>query len=502
MKKTVAFITATCLFLTAIPFGVFADDKEHEEVIEITESKLQDNIVTTKHSAVINGKELSYTAKTGSMVLESGGELCEMFFTSYTLDGEDPGERPITFAFNGGPGSSSNYIQMGCLGPRRVELDEKGHTMSLPAKIVDNENSILDLTDLVFIDPVTTGYSHAVDKSKESEFIGYENDIRSVGDFIRLYINRNKRWGSEKYIAGESYGTFRAVGLCEYLADTYNIYVNGLMLISAINNFAEDFIIEGNDTPYAVFLPTFAADAWYHKKLSKEYTAMALEDYLDEVRDFVANEYVPALFKGNRLEEAEKDKLAEKIASYTGISKEHVLSVNNRLSMGDFCSQLFKDEALMVGRLDGRLTGPATSGTLDDGSADPSSSSIDTAFGNTYLDYLTNELGFETDIPYIPLNPDTSGNWSFPLNWGLGTASQEKTIYECMSKNKFLKIWVICGYYDAATPFYGSEWIYSHVFLDDERKDNLRFTYYPSGHMFYADKASFDQFRKDAEEWY
>ncbi len=510
MKRTIAMITLSCLLFGAIPFGVYAKAGEEPDPSSTTQEaesvpaaqQPKDNLVTTKHTAVIKGKSIPYTATTGSMVVESGGQLCEMFFTAYTVDDEKSTDRPITFAYNGGPGSSCSYIHMGCLGPRRVELDDTGAPVSLPAKITDNGNSLLDITDLVFIDPVGTGYSHAVDPDKRDEFIGYDNDIRSVGDFIRLYINRYKRWGSEKYLAGESYGTVRTVGLCKYLSDTYSMFINGLMLISSVNNYASVFEIEGNEIPYATYLPTYAADAWYHKALSDEYTSMKLEDFLDEVREFVSKEYVPALFMGNRITDEEKDQLAGKIASYTGLSKDHVLGNNLRISLEDFCSELLKDKKLMVGRLDGRFTGPVTSGSIEDGASDPSEFTIDIATGNTYVDYLTTELEFQTDIPFVPLSLDVNYDWQYPGYNGLGTLSQEQIIYECMSKNPFMKVWVLCGYYDSATPFYGAEWVYSHVFLNDEDKDNLSFTYYPSGHMIYIDKASFDKFRSDAEKWY
>jgi carboxypeptidase C (cathepsin A) len=512
MKKIIALLMAAGLILCMLTTGLYAATGDSEQASEAAsdeagsqaddkanEAPVKDNIVRTKHTVEIQGKTIPYTAEAGTMVLNSGGVYCEMFYAAYTRDDvENTDDRPLTFAFNGGPGSSCIYIQFGCLGPRKAELDETGYALSLPAKIIDNENSILDMTDLVFIDPVGTGFSRAINKDEENEFFGYDNDIRSVGDFIRQYVNRHKRWGSEKYIAGESYGTTRAVGLSKYLSDRYGMYINGLMLVSTANDFNALISSGGNETSYALYIPTYAADAWYHGKVSEEYKDMELEDYLKEVRSFVEEEYVPVLFKGRSISKDEKEKTAGKLSGYIGVSEDFCLKNNLRISLDDFSTELLGDEKLRVGRLDGRITGPVTSGSLDDGTSDPSSSSTDIAFVNAYLKYVTEELEYETDTPFFPLALEV--DWSLADDSGL--IGQEDVVYESMSKNPYMKIWVICGYYDGATPFYSAEWVYNHVFLNEETEKNLSFTYYPSGHMFYVDKASFDQFRKDAEKWY
>ncbi len=515
----------TSLLVCALAVGVAADSKASKPEPEKTEagaenktgaqeedateedaqeaSAPEDHVVRTTHSITLGGEKISYTAEAGTMALTSGGDACEIFYTAYTKNGvKDKGERPITFAFNGGPGSSSFYLHMACLGPRCAELDEVGNAKTLPAKIIDNENSILDMTDLVFIDPVGTGYSRAAEGVDPTAFYGYEADNRTVGDFIRQYVNRNKRWASEKYLAGESYGTTRAVGVCEYLSDQYSIFLNGLMLISSANDYSVLVGCEGNETPYALALPTYAADAWYHKKLSKEYQDMNLEDYLEKVRDFVQKEYVPALFMGNRLTQKEEKDLAKKMSEFIALDEEDILQANLRIDLDTFSPKLLEDQKLMIGRYDGRITGPVTAGDLSNGSADPSSSSTDIALGNTFEAYLTEELNYETDTEFIPLSLDVNSAWTFLPEGELGYPSQESTIHDLMAKNKFLKVWVLCGYYDNATPFYATEWTFSHVFLDKERSKNLSLTYYPSGHMFYVDKEAFAKFRKDAENWF
>ena len=488
------------LILALLPAAAFADEEVPEQAAPEAAAP-QDDLVTTQHTAVIQGEEIAYTVTVGTMAVQTGGEACEFFFRSYTRDGvENIAERPITFAFNGGPGSCSYYLEFGCLGPRRAEMSEDGHSLSLPPRFVDNGNSLLDITDLVFIDAIGTGYSRPAEGAELSSFIGYENDVRSFGDFIRQYINRYKRWGSEKYIAGESYGTTRAVGICNYLSDNYAVNVNGLMLLSTINDFSQAIPSASNELPYAVFFPTFAADAWYHGMLGEHYQAMELEEYLDEVRDFVSTEYVPALFRGSRLTDAERNGLAERISSYLGLPEDYVIEKNNRIAEDDFLNGLLRENNLKIGRMDGRYTGLL----IDDGS-DPSSVESNLILGNAYYTYLTEELNYQTDRPYLPFNGEVSDGWTSPapdLAWLGGYFSQEEIIRSCMAKNPYLKVWVNCGYYDSATPFYAAEWVYAHVFLNEESRDNLSFSYYPSGHMFYLEKTSFDQFREEAQNWY
>ena len=530
MKKALAVAAAASMLMIALPTAAWSSESaqtqtgtsaEEASVIETKEEagdpsddsfapqddgtqdkeEVQDHIVSTNHTAVIQGREISYTAQTGTMVLETGGHNCEIFFTAYTLDGvDDPSTRPVTFAFNGGPGSASMYLHLGCFGPRRIDVDENGYAKTMPANLVDNENSLLDLTDIVMIDAVGTGYSRSLEDTMDP-FLGYDNDNRTFGDFIRLYINRNNRWGSKKYIAGESYGTARAAGVCKYLADACSLNINGLILISSINDFSSVVPAEGNDLPYATILPTLAADAWFHGILAPEYQEMKLEDYLDEVRGFVENEYAPALFRGSGFSEEELDTLADKYAGYTGLKKDYVLRSNLRVNLDDFLTEFLKDKKLVAGRLDGRITGPATEGSMDDGESDPSTAAFNLSFGNAINNYIVSELGFQTDRPYIPSNLDVNEAWSFPVGNEGGYLAQEQMIGDCISQNPFLKVWILCGYYDGATPFYAAEYTFRHVFLNDNLKDHLSFSYYPCGHMIYMEKESFDKFRKDAENW-
>ena len=489
MKKLLSLVLTLCL-LAALT-GALA------------QASAEEALSVTHHTAEIAGQTLSYTATAGRLPVEVDGNQCNMFFTAYTLDGvEDPGDRPVTFAFNGGPGSASVYLHLGMMGPRRVDVNDDGAPNALPTRLVDNSSSILDMTDLVFIDPVGTGYSRAAEGTDPEAFWTYESDVASVGEFIRMYTSRNGRWGSPKYVAGESYGTTRAVGVADYLFQRYTMSLNGVMLISSINDLSTgpEQKNEATELSYALYLPTYAAIAWYHGVLDEKYQSMSLEDYMAEVRAFAGDDYQAALFKGTRLTADEISDIAGRIAGYIGLDKTDVIRANLRVFIDDFCTGLLKHRRLMVGRLDGRMTGPLTQGSIADGEADPSASIVDTAFGNTVNQYLAGELDYHTDLLYDCLGDAPNKAWKY--NQDNRFLDQKETIYNIMSRNSFLKVWVLCGYYDLATPFFAAEWVYDHVFLNAENQDNLRFTYYPSGHMIYMYRPSLEQFRKDAEEWY
>ena len=489
-----AKLAALLLILCMLPCAALGDGEASRPV-------LTDNLVETKHSMEIGGKQIDYTATTGTIALENELGQYEIFFTAYTVDSADgPAERPVTFAFNGGPGSASLWLHMGLLGPERIALNEEGKIEKIPVGTKPNEYCILDMTDLVFIDPVGTGYSGALPGTDENTFFSYDNDIQSVGDFIRLYTNRYGRWASPKYLAGESYGTTRAIGLCDYLRSKHHLALNGIMLVSSANDFAAIETTAGNELPYVNYLPSFAAAAWYHKKADEEYLAMELEDYLEDVKAYAAGDYLSLLYRGSRISKAEKEAAAMKIAAYIGVSKEFVLKHNLRVSLEDFNLELLSDRKLMIGRTDSRYTGPVVEGDLGDGSSDPSSLGISEAFSGVFNQYVSQVLDYHTDQPYTVLSDDVNEKWSF--NSDNHAIAQETTIHDCMSANGQMKIWVLCGRYDLATPFFAAEWVYSHIFLNDELQANLSFTYYPSGHMFYLHEPSIAQFRQDAEAWY
>ena len=460
-----------------------------------------DNLVVTENSATIDGKTVDYTTTTGTLRLGTDDGPYDIFFIAYTAKGvEDISKRPITFAFNGGPGSASLWLHMGLLGPERIDVDPEGMLERLPAGHSPNAYSILDMTDLVFIDPVGTGYSRMSGNLDSSVLYDMGNDIASVSDFIRLYVSRYDRWSSPRYLVGESYGTVRAVGVCDYLTSVYHMSLNGLMLVSSANDYAAMYFAPGNETPYISFFPTYAAAAWYHGKVGEPYRNMALEAFLDEARAFAAGDYLSALYQGTRLSDAQRDDIAARMADFIGLSKEYILKKDLRVSMEDFCAELMAEQKQMIGRLDSRYTGPLMDGNIGTGSNDPSSIGITEAFTGAFVDYVSRELNYSTDVDYQALSYDVLSRWSFDHDNRF--VSQENTIRNCMSANKFLKVWVLSGYYDRATPFFGTEWVFSHLFLNPELQDNLSFSYYPAGHMFYMVESCIKRFHEEAKAWY
>ena len=354
------------------------------------------------------------------------------------------------------------------------------------------------MTDLVFIDPVGTGFSDTLGDTDKSAFYDYSNDIRYVSDFIRLYIQKYDRWSSPKYLAGESYGTTRAVGVSNCLLYEYHIALNGMLLISTANDFSVLLKSSSNDIYYVNYLPTYAASAWYHKKLSKKYQSMKLETFLKKVQDFASGEYLTALYKGERLTEKEKRKTANTLSSYIGLPAKLILDNNLRIDLDTFRMSLLADDDLMIGRYDSRYTGPLITDLY--GENDPSGYGITEAYTSAYCDYLSKSLGYKNYADYNVIPDEVIQNWTF--GYDNQYVSQEDDIRNIMSRSKDLKIWVVCGYYDLATPYSSSEWVYSHVFMNEPLRKNISFTYYKSGHMFYAEENSLKQFRKDAEKWY
>jgi carboxypeptidase C (cathepsin A) len=463
----------------------------------------KDDVVTTRHKAKIGGKSLAYTATCGTWVLKEeavkAGEKkdehdgvkprASMFFTAYTLDGvKDVAARPITFCFNGGPGSSSVWVHLGVFGPKRVKLDREGNAGTPPYQLIDNEFSLLADSDLVFIDPIGTGYSRMVEGEKTKEFHDYQRDLESVGEFIRLYCTRKHRWGSPKFIGGESYGTTRACGLAGHLQEKYGMYLNGLLLISVALDFQTIRFDIGNDLPPVVFLPTYAATAWFHKKLPADLQKRSLKSVIDEVEKFAAGEYSAALFAGASLAKAESDAIAKKLARYTGLSLDYVKSTGLRVNIHRFCKQLLRDEGKTVGRLDSRFTGVDRDSAGEHYEYDPAHAAIGGAFAAGINDYLRRELKYESDLPYNVLaGLYMSWGWNENIN---RYVTVSETLRKAMSMNPHLKVYVGNGYYDFATPHFASDYTFNHLALDDGLRKNISTHYYAAGHMMYIHQES------------
>ncbi len=459
--------------------------------------------VETQHSLRLrNGEQINFTAKAGYVLLktEEGEPRAKIFYMAYTKNGiSSAAERPLTIAFNGGPGSSSVWLHMGALGPRRIVMDKEGNSMAPPYQVVDNEYSWLKWTDLVFVDPVMTGYSRPMEGVDKKEFLGFEEDIKAVGEFIQRYVTLNKRWASPKYLAGESYGTTRAAGLSDYLLDRYGMYLNGLVLISQITNFQTARFSRGNDLPYLLFLPTYAATAWYHKKLDPAYSD--LHKLLEEVEEFALGEYAIALMKGDQLSEMEKEHIAEKLSQYTGLSTTYLLQANLRPVIHKFCKELRRDEGLTVGRLDSRFTGKDYDGTGDRYEFDPSyDKTIYGPFTTAVYDHLGSYLNYLSELPYeILTGRARPWNYSNVQNEFLNVA---ENLRSTLHKNPFMKVLICNGYYDLATPYFATKYTLNHMFLDPGLRKNITMKYFEAGHMMYIHQASLEKFTVVVEQFY
>ncbi len=468
-----------------------------------------DRVVTTHHTIRVGRRELSYSVTTGTIVLreeaeakerdgESEGEKARasVFFVAYTLqDAGDPAQRPVTFSFNGGPGSSSVWLHLGVLGPRRVEMGDAGEPLAPPARLTDNEFTLLVDTDLVFIDPVGTGYSRAVVGEKGKQFHTFKKDIESVGDFIRLYTSRYRRWASPKFLIGESYGTTRAAGLSGYLQERHGMYLNGLMLVSSVLDFQTLFFLPTNDVPYIVYLPSYAATAWYHKCLDAK-LQKNLQATVKEATDFALGPYATALLKGDALPAKERAKIAAQVARYTGLSADYVERSNLRIEIMRFTKELLRAKRRTVGRLDSRFTGVDRDSAGEQFEQDPSMSATMGPYAATFNDYIRRELGYESDLPYEILSMKTHEAWRFDDHENRFVEVAD-TLRKAIAMNPHLKVFVANGYFDLATPFLATEYTFDHLGLDPSLRANVSMAYYEAGHMMYVHKPSLAKLQKD-----
>jgi len=449
----------------------------------------EESLSVTKHSIQIDGKTLNYTATAGTILLkeDNGKPLASFFFIAYTKDGvKDKSRRPLLFSFNGGPGTASVWLHLGALGPRRVLYDDEGFALQPPYRLVDNEYSVLDMTDIVFIDPVATGYSRMVPGEDPHKYHGVMEDIESVGEFIRLYVTRNKRWESPKFVIGESYGTTRASGLAGHLRDRHLMYLNGVILISTTSLGVET----GGDLGYALIVPHYAATAWYHKKLPSDLQGKKLRDVLDEVEKFALGEYTLALVKGNDISADEKREIVRKLSRYTGLSADYIEKSNLRIDRGRFRKELLRDENRTVGRLDSRYKGIDKDSVGERYEYDPAMVDWEGAFPATFNHYIRTELKYETDLSYEV--------WGDVRPWKRDRyVSVGEMLRRAMTENKFLKVFIAEGYYDAACDYFTAEYVFSHLDLNGELKDRITFGYYESGHMMYIRKASLAKLKSD-----
>ena len=447
----------------------------------------EERLSRTPHVLTLGGERIAYTAAAGTLILrgDDGAPRAAVFSVAYTRDGvKEPASRPVTFAFNGGPGGAAVWVHLGGFGPRRVDLDAQGFPLPPPARLVDNEDSLLDVTDLVFVDPVSTGYSRPAPGVDAKEFHGFENDINSMADFIRLWLTRNGRMASPKLILGESYATLRACGLGARLIDRYGIRLNGLVLISAALNGISHGFDPGNDLPYVTFLPTYTAAAWYHRKLPPELSG-DLGRTLAEVEKFALEEYAPALLLGDWLPAERRRAVAGKLARYTGLSPDYVERANLRIEESRFCKEVLRDRRQTIGRIDARFTTVDLDAVGETGEFDPSLTRYDAPFAEAIVDYLRRDLGYREDDQVYERLTDQVFPWHFPNHENRYTDVAE-TLRQTMMKNPDMKVLIASGYYDLATPFFDAQLAVAHMLLPAAERPRIRFAEYECGHMVYT----------------
>lgn len=464
----------------------------------------QERLVVTEHRLDIGKKTLEYTATCGTLVLrdytpshdardgaappKQDKATAAFFFTAYTLKTKKPEARPVTFSFNGGPGSSSVWLHLGILGPQRVACDAVGNPPAPPYALVDNVHTLLTDSDLVFIDPVGTGLSRMAEGEKPNEYHAYQRDLDSVGEFIRLYLTRYGRWGSPKYLIGESYGTTRAAGLSLHLQDRHDVFLNGVMLVSLAMDFQTLSFDEGNELPYSLILPTYAATAWYHQALAPDLQALPLVEVLAQAEAFALGDYTAALMQGARLQGEAREAIVAQVARFSGLTAEYVRQVDLRPGEARFFKQLLRHRGRTVGRLDSRFLGDDRDDAGEHPEADPFLSAVLGAYAVGINRVLRETLRYETDQPYVVHAPiwdkwDWKGFENRYVNAG-------PSLRKAMQANPHMRVYVASGYYDLGTPHAAGDYTIHHLGLRDAARERVRISYFEAGHMMYIHQPS------------
>jgi len=475
------------LALALAPLSAHAADDKKKDDAAAAAPVPPPTVSITKHKGSFGGQAIAYTATTGETYLtdKDGKPVAAIFATSYVKEGGDPKTRPITFLYNGGPGSGSLWLHMGAFGPKRVVLPDAKDDGAPPYPVIDNPESLLDVTDLVFIDPVGTGFSHTLGGKDPKDYWGVSSDAKSIAEFIRTWLNENGRWASPKYIGGESYGTTRSVALINELEGSYNdVAVNGIILISTILDFGATAETQGNEMPYVLNLPSMATTAWYHHKLANPPATAA--EVAAQARAFAIGPYAAALLKGNQLGAEERASVRAELARLTGLSEPFVDNANLRISPGRFYKELLRDRGLTIGRLDTRYTGVDYDKAGEEPDNDPSFYGIDAAYTSAINSYLRGDLKLKTDRNYVTIGGVTGWDWKLTDQRGRdGEVYVNVAPYlgKALRENSGLRVFVGQGWYDFATPFFAAEYSMSRTGFDPSR---ISFHYYDAGHMMYV----------------
>jgi carboxypeptidase C (cathepsin A) len=462
----------------------------------------------TTHTLTIDGKALTYTARAGLITLhdDENKPTATVFYTADTLDGGNPSTRPVTFIYNGGPGSSTMWLRMGSIGPVRVLAANGEPSGPPPYRIADNPYSLIDKSDLVFIDMPDSGFGRIM-PDKEKSFFGVDQDVAAFGQFISDYISEFGRWNSPKFLFGESYGTTRSAALADYLVQQ-GIALNGVVLQSSILNFGLDFgsgaPIGGGDWPYVLYLPTEAATAWYHHKAVGAPSDLAT--FVDQVEHFALGEYLDALYRGDKISSGERDDVIRKLSNYLGLSPQYVRESNLRVPYTRFQAELLRSDGEVIGRLDSRYTTATTDRSNEEGPDwDPTDSSIDAPYTTAINQYLRVDLKYNPLIPYrtniYNIVFSSEDQWDFSHN-GRYPTNVAPDLADAMLQNPMLHVFSANGYYDFATPFFATQYTLDHLNLPPSLQRNITFGFYQSGHMIYLSTEALAQYKADLANWY
>jgi carboxypeptidase C (cathepsin A) len=442
----------------------------------------------TDHTIKLGGQTIPYKASAGTTLLkdEKGEPTGLLYSVAYTRsDVKDLSERPVAFLYNGGPGSATMWLHMGAFGPRRVRTVSGEFTPPAPYTLVDNTESLLDKTDLVFIDAMGTGYSRAAGKAQEKDFYGIDEDASAFAQFIVTYLSRNDRWNSPKFLIGESYGTFRSAVLGNVLQQRYSVHLNGICLMSSVLDLSTLTFAPGDDRPYVYYLPSYAAVAWYFKALKNRPTA--LEPFLEDARRYATGEYASALAKGSTLSAADKAAVAKRLSDFTGLGEDYLMRADLRVTLGQFNAELMRSRGLTAGRIDARFTGYTHDLLTETAESDPEGPAVGGAFTALINQYNHDELKFGQDRQYM----NTSGGswnwtWSGAYRGGFPSApNSQNSLAQAMLTNPKLLVEVENGYYDMATPFFATEFTMTHLGLPADLQKHIKLDYYHAGHMMY-----------------
>ncbi len=514
-----ALRTLTCLILPSLflallfapsPLAAQSDAAPAKDAAKKAEKKDEKPItesysvrtVKTDGMEVIDGHEIRYTVETGTLTQsnDSGDEKAEVFFVAYRRSDMNEAERPVSFAFNGGPGSSSVWLHLGMLGPKRIVLPDDATPLRPPFQLSDNPLSLLDVTDLVFIDPVSTGYSRPAEKVEKAQFHGYQEDVRSVAQFIHDWTTHYSRWESPKFLIGESYGGIRAAGLAEHLQSRYNLELNGIVIISGAVNFQTLRFGDGNDLPYICFLPTYAATAWYHHQLDDDLQALPVHEVVAQAEALSLGAYADVLLQGSQAREKKVAKVVREMSRLTGLDEEYIRRSNFRIPMSNFGKELMRNEAKTIGRFDSRYVGIDRNQVGERAEYDPSGAAIFGPFTSTMNQYLREQLKYEQPRVYEILTGNVQP-WNYDTFTGRHVDATE-SLRSAMTANPYLRLYVACGYYDLATPHFAMQFTLNHLGLAESLRQNVTVSNFEGGHMMYIYQPAMKQLRKELVAWY